>query len=110
MGQNDERQLLETGLVADPSELWISLYQRGTAMPVVLRRGSTHWSPLLDAWLLLASGDPGTIWMARSGKPEGPFREAVLVATHNSTGSGRDDDSGKATNCYNPTQHIFLDV
>jgi hypothetical protein len=106
--ESDEQELLRQGLM-DKSELWISLKQKTTDTLIVLRRGSTHWNRKLQAWLLLSSGNPGTIWAAKSERPEGPYREAVLVATHNSTGSGRSDDSDKATNFYNPTQHVFFD-
>jgi hypothetical protein len=39
----------------------------------------------------------------------GPYTTSMLVAAHNSTGSGLGNgDETLATNCYNPTQHVFM--
>jgi hypothetical protein len=93
-----------------PAGRWLSL-NNGT---VQLQRGSTHWNDALGRFVLVGSADPGTVWVAAADKGapiEGPYRTAVLVAAHNSTGSTLSPQgsiTSRATNLYNPTQHPFL--
>ena len=74
-----------------------------TGKEVLLHAGSIHWNVYRQRWILVAHevmGEPsnlGEVWYSESRQPEGPFRLAVRIATH------------QRYSFYNVTQHPFFD-
>lgn len=111
----DQTRLVHLGL-ATTAELWINLTSIGTdktaGSAVALKRGSARYNAHLDRWLIVGQASPGTVWLAAASTVEGPYRRALLVADHSSSGSSMqngDSSTGLAYNFYNPAQHDFLD-
>jgi hypothetical protein len=71
---------------------------------IKLHRGTVHWNQYRQKYIMLAgqlegkSSMLGEIWFSESAAPEGPFKQAKKVVTHN-----------KQT-FYNPCHHVFLDA
>lgn len=78
-------------------------FESGT--PVRLHRGSVAWNEFRQSWIMVgnqAFGDSllGEVWFAEGPTPEGPWENAVKVATHHS-------DIENYT-FYNPMQHPYF--
>jgi hypothetical protein len=78
-----------------------------TGDEVRLHRSSVHWNEFRQSWIMIGVeswGDSflGEVWFAEAPAPEGPWVDAVKVATHN-RGSNSD------YTFYNPTSHPFFD-
>jgi hypothetical protein len=70
--------------------------------PVKLHGGSVHWNPWRQRWVLVAVEIGGTshlgeIWYAEARRPEGPWRRARKIVTHD------------RYTFYNPVHHEFFD-
>lgn len=86
-------------------ELPIAMRDRATKKPIRLANGSIAWSPYLKCWTYVfaeSKGDSevGEIWLATARSPEGPWRDAVKIATHARPRRGMD--------FYNVIQHEDL--
>jgi hypothetical protein len=78
-----------------------------TGEPIRLHRASVHWNEFRQSWIMIGVeswGDSflGEIWFSEAPTPEGPWINAVKVATHDRGTTG--DYS-----FYNPTSHPFFD-
>jgi hypothetical protein len=76
-------------------------------VPVQLHRSSVYWNDYRQSWVMIgvqAAGDSflGEVWFSEAPTPEGPWENAIKVATHN-RGSTSD------YSFYNPTSHPFFD-
>jgi hypothetical protein len=88
-------------------ELPFRLEDHATGEPVRLHRSSVHWNDFRKSWVMIgveSFGDSflGEVWFAEAPAPEGPWTDAVKVATHDRGSSGD-------YTFYNPTSHPFFD-
>ena len=96
-----QQELVKAGrLKAD--EAWIDLRDAATGKPVVAHRGSVRWNAYRKRWIMILCEQGGTsflgeIWYAEADAPEGPWRQAVKVVTHDTY------------SFYNPVHHAFFD-
>lgn len=96
-----QQELLESGRIR-PHEVWIDLRDADTGKPVQAHRGSVRWNQYRQRYVFIFCQFMGTsalgeIWYAEADAPEGPWRKARKIVTH-------DDYS-----FYNPVHHAFLD-
>ena len=104
VGPDEADRLIATGKIkADESPY--RLRDAGTKKPVKIHNGSVAWNPYLKRYLMLfgqQGGDSvlGEIWMASADHVEGPWVDAVKVASHGLKGNVQD--------LYNPMQHPEL--
>src|SRR5262249_49605223 len=80
-------------------------YKTGAAVQV--HRSSVYWNDFRKSWVMIGTESFGTsflgeVWFSEAPSPEGPWVNAIKVATHDNGTSG--DYS-----YYNPTQHPFFD-
>ncbi len=92
---------------ATRDQLPFRLKDATTGVPVQLHRSSVYWNDYRQAWVMIgvqAAGDSflGEVWFSEAPTPEGPWENAIKVATHNRGATG--DYS-----FYNPTSHPFFD-
>lgn len=71
----------------EPGDSPLLTVAKGSAHPVVLSAGSVHWNAYRQAWVMIAvesGGDSplGEVWLSEARELEGPWPEAVKVATH----------------------------
>ena len=83
------------------------LEDHATGRDVRLHRASVHWNEYRRNWIMIGTelfGDSllGEVWFSEAPTPEGPWEDAVKIATHDRGTSG--DYS-----FYNPASHPFLD-
>jgi hypothetical protein len=88
-------------------ELPFRLEDYATGEAIRLHRSSVHWNAFRRSWVMIGVeswGDSflGEVWFSEAPAPEGPWTDAVKVATHDRGTSG--DYS-----FYNPTSHPFFD-
>ena len=88
-------------------ELPFRLKNSTTGTPVRLHRSSVHWNDFRQSWVMIGveawgASFLGETWFSEAPTPEGPWVNAVKVATHD-RGSTGDYSS------YNPTSHPFFD-
>jgi hypothetical protein len=98
--------LVQHGYVSR-NQLPFRLQDASTGAPVQLHRSSVYWNDYRQAWVMIgvqSGGDSflGEVWFSEAPTPEGPWVNAVKVATHNNGSTG--DYS-----FYNPTSHPFFD-
>ena len=77
-----------------------------TGTPIHLHRASVYWNDYRHDWIMIGNqeyGDSllGEVWFAEAPTPEGPWANAIKVATHHS--------SSDNYTFYNPTQDPFFD-
>jgi len=95
-----QQELVKAGAMK-ADEAWIDL-RDPAGKPVLAHRGSVHWNAWRKRWTMILCQQFGTsmlgeIWYAEADAPEGPWRKAVKVVTH-------EDYS-----FYNPVHHPFFD-
>jgi hypothetical protein len=78
-----------------------------TGEAVRLHRSSVHWNEFRQSWIMIGVeswGDSflGEVWFAEASSPEGPWENAVKVASH-------DRGASQDYSFYNPTSHPFFD-
>ena len=78
-----------------------------TGRDVRLHRASVHWNEYRGNWIMIGTeffGDSllGEVWFAEAPTSEGPWEDAIKVATH-------DRGTNGDYTFYNPTSHPFLD-
>ena len=76
------------------------------AAPIHLHRASVYWNDYRHDWIMIGNQENGTsplgeVWFSEAPTPEGPWANAIKVATHH---SGSDNYT-----FYNPTQDPFFD-
>lgn len=89
------------------SQLPFQLKDYKTGQPIDLHRSSVYWNDFRKSWVMIGVESFGTsflgeVWFSEAPTPEGPWINAIKVATHN---DGTTDDYSY----YNPTQHPFFD-
>ncbi|MEO2049138.1 MAG: hypothetical protein ABGX16_21475, partial [Pirellulales bacterium] len=93
------------------TEAPIGLVDFETGANVKLHRSSVNWNEYRRKWVMIgneSAGDGsflGEVWYAESPTPEGPWKNAIKIATHGDP-SG---DLGGSYSFYNPTQLPFFD-
>jgi hypothetical protein len=97
----DVGRLVKDKLLAD-DESPHRLRDAATGKPIRIHNGSIAWNPYLKRWIMIfgqGGGDSalGEIWLAEADAIEGPWGDAVKVATHARPGCNQD--------LYNPMQH-----
>lgn len=100
------QDLVQQGYVAR-DQLPFRLQDFETGRPIQMHRSSVYWNDFRQAWVMIGTeawGDSllGEVWFAEAPSPEGPWVNAVKVATHN---RGTNGDYS----FYNPTSHPFFD-
>ena len=93
------------------SEAPFGLVDIETGVDVKLHRSSVNWNEYRQKWVMIgneSAGDGsflGEMWYAEAPTPEGPWKNAVKIATHGDpTG-----ELGGSYSFYNPTQLPFFD-
>jgi len=96
-----QKALLAAGRIK-PEEAWIALRDAATRQPVEAHRGSVRWNAFRRRWVMILCQHGGTsllgeIWYSEADAPEGPWRWARKVVTHD------------RYTFYNPVHHAFFD-
>jgi hypothetical protein len=78
-----------------------------TGQPINLHRSSVYWNDFRKSWVMIGveSWGPsflGEVWFSEAPTPEGPWVNAIKVATH-------DNGTSSDYSYYNPTHHPFFD-
>jgi len=94
-----ERLLKGKQLTAD--EAWLQLTDADRNTPVIAHRGSVSWNDYRRRWIMVTtelkgSSVLGEVWYSEAGTPEGPWRKAKKIVTHD------------RYSFYNPLQHPYF--
>ena len=97
----EHRHLIADGKMK-PEQAWLNLRDIETNETVFAQGGSVHWNAFRDRWIMIVSqvegsSNLGEIWYAEAAAPEGPWRWARKIVTH------------EKYSFYNPAQHEFFD-
>ncbi|HLQ43981.1 MAG TPA: hypothetical protein VK137_04565, partial [Planctomycetaceae bacterium] len=81
-----------------PDEIWLKLTDIDNGQPVIAHRGSVTWNEHRRRWVMIATQQGGKsllgeVWYSEADAPEGPWRRAKKVVTHDKY------------SFYNPKQH-----
>jgi hypothetical protein len=81
-----------------PAERWLTLTDAESGKMIEAHRGSVAWNPYRRRWILITTQIRGTsmlgeVWYAEADQPEGPWRRARKIVTH------------EKYSFYNPKQH-----
>jgi len=95
------RELMADGKIK-PEEAWLNLRDIETNKEVFAHRGSVCWNDFHKRWIMIlcqfeGTSNLGEIWYSQAESPEGPWRWARKIVTHDKY------------SFYNPTQHKFFD-
>ena len=96
-----QRELIAAGHIRN-TEAWIDTREVGTNRPITLHAGSVAWNEHRRKFVMIAEQIMGTsmlgeIWYSEADKPEGPWKWAVKIVTH------------EKYSFYNPRHHPFFD-
>jgi hypothetical protein len=83
------------------------LHDHATGQPIQLHRASVHWNDYRQNFVMIGTESfggsfLGEVWFSEAPTPEGPWVDAVKIATH-------DRGSNGDYTFYNPTSHPFFD-
>jgi len=97
----EHQELIDDGKITK-EEAWLNLKNVETGQEVIAQGGSVFWNDYLNKYIMIigqvrGSSNLGEIWFSSSDYPEGPWRWARKIVTHNKY------------SFYNPTQHKFFD-
>jgi hypothetical protein len=89
------------------NQLPFRLQNVNTGQPIDLHRSSVYWNDYRKSWVMIGvesfvASFLGEVYFSEAPTPEGPWVNAIKVATHN-------DGSADDYSYYNPTQHPFFD-
>lgn len=89
------------------SQLPFRLQNNSTGQPVRLHRSAVAWNDFRKSWIMIGTeswGDSflGEVWFSEASTPEGPWVNAVKVATH-------DRGTNGDYTFYNPALHPYFD-
>lgn len=95
-----QEQLLKSGQLK-PDEVWLKITDADSGKPVVAHAGSVTWSEQRHRWVSVftqhyGSSLLGEIWYSEADSPEGPWRKATKIVTHDKY------------SFYNPKQHSYF--
>lgn len=84
-----------------PDEAWLRLQDSDSGKPVIAHAGSVTWSEHRRCWVSVftqhfGSSLLGEIWYSEADAPEGPWRKATKIITHDKY------------SFYNPKQHPYF--
>jgi len=104
-GHKEENQWLATKVLQPEEARFVPLDGSNPKHRIVLHTGSVRWNPHRKQWLMIvteaAKADApsllGEVWCSEAPEPEGPFRRACRILTH------------QRQTFYNPCQHDFFD-
>lgn len=92
------------------SEAPVGLVDFESGANVRLHRSSVNWNEYRGKWVMIGNETAGNgsflgeVWYAEAPTPEGPWKNAIKVATHGDPGG-----IGGSYSFYNPTHLPFLD-
>ncbi|HUU10839.1 MAG TPA: hypothetical protein VM431_09910 [Phycisphaerae bacterium] len=94
-------ELVAAGKIAS-GEVWMDLRDAQGGKPVRAHRGSVRWNAYRGRWIMIfcqfwGTSALGEIWYAEADAPEGPWRTARKIVTHDTY------------SFYNPVHHPFFD-
>lgn len=98
----EQRELVTAGHLSE-EERYHTTFDANSGEKITLWGGSVRWNEYTSSWIMLAhelGGDPsflGEVWFLAADSPEGPWEQAVKVATH------------RVHDFYNVVHHDFLD-
>lgn len=102
---------LASGGHINRAEAPFGLVNHANGQNVWLHRASVHWNEYRQKWIMVGNeiwsnvSFLGEVWYAEAPTPEGPWKNAIKIASHSSpTGSSTGDYT-----FYNPTQLPFFD-
>jgi hypothetical protein len=98
-------ELVQNGYIVR-NESPFRLQDVATGSPIHLHRASVYWNGYRHDWIMIGNQVNGTsplgeVWFSEAPTPEGPWANAIKVATHH---NGSDNYT-----FYNPTQDPFFD-
>ncbi len=96
-----QRELISAGHIRN-TEAWLDTREVGTNKPITLHAGTVAWNVHREKYIMIAEQIMGTsmlgeIWYSEADKPEGPWKWAVKIVTHDKY------------SFYNPRHHPFFD-
>ena len=100
-----------TGGHLSRTEAPVGLVDFETGADVQLHRSSVHWNTYRRKWVMIGNESAGNgsflgeVWYAEAPTPEGPWKNAIKIATH----ADPQGDLGGSYSFYNPTQLPFFD-
>jgi hypothetical protein len=100
--QEEQQALVKSGKIK-AEEAWYRLVDVETKQPVIAHAGTVNWNEFRRRWVMITVqvfGKPsnlGEVYYAEADKPEGPWRWAKKVVTHD------------RYSFYNPAHHPFFD-
>lgn len=99
-----------TGGHLSRSEAPVGLVDFETGLDIRLHRSSVNWNEYRGKWIMIGNQAPGVgsflgeTWYAEAPTPEGPWKNAIKIATHADPGG-----IGGSYSFYNPTHQPFFD-
>jgi hypothetical protein len=86
VGVGQQRELIAGGKIK-PREAWIDLRDVEGGAPVHIHAACVRWNDFRRRWVMIAQQVGGTshlgeIWYAEADAPEGPWRQARKIVTH----------------------------
>ncbi len=95
-----QESLLKSGQLK-PGEQWLNLSDAETDQPVIAHNGAVSWNEHRRRWVMIftqhfGSSLLGEIWYSEADAPEGPWRRATKIITHDKY------------SFYNPKQHPYF--
>ena len=95
-----QEKLLKNGQLK-PDEAWLKIADADTGKPVIAHAGSVTWNEHRRCWVSVftqhfGSSLLGEIWYSEADAPEGPWRKATKIVTHDKY------------SFYNPKQHPYF--
>lgn len=102
LDQRDVERLVSAGIIAEEDAM-VRLRDVAGDRLLCAHTGSTYWNEHRGRWVMIfveEGGEEsflGDVWYAEADRPEGPWREARLILTH------------ERYDFYNPKHHPFFD-
>lgn len=95
-----QEKLLNSGQL-QPAEAWLKIADADNGKPVIAHAGSVTWNEHRRRWVSVftqhfGSSLLGEIWYSEADAPEGPWRKATKIITHDKY------------SFYNPKQHPYF--
>ncbi len=100
--QKEQEELLRAGRIK-PGEIWFDMKDARGGKSVRIHAGSVFFNEFRKRFVMIAgesggkSSFLGEIWYSEAARPEGPWRKAVKIVTHD------------RYSFYNPVHHPFFD-
>jgi len=101
-GQAQQQQLISSGAMK-PEEAWFAVRDVVSARPVRIHNGSVRYNAFRKRYVMIATEEGGAssflgeVWYSEAQRPEGPWKWARKILTHD------------RYSFYNPVHHAFFD-